>query len=705
MQTRGFLLDSIPDRIEEHEDSAYEDHISRQGSQNTEIALSRLRRSLSEIDFDALRRSVSRDFVNTRDDLGITNARRRSGYWRESWCKLFGDDDDPDPPLSSVSSGPLVSDDGSEEDIEDAINQLLFNPVTPTSQCLSGPEGKPLGVEVAINAYLRGEYSTGDLRSEYLPKGLGRPPRTPIEKHRDTVSSRSTGRSEVDSDLASEYDHDGDEDQETPPEEWYRNAPPPSRVPLITPAAEVPIKSLAGSVHEGPSSAPIPRRHEPKPLPPLPISQTSKSPYPQPTNVLTPSSSLQLPSRNPYNAASQTTPLHHIASQRRRPTPLGSAVLPIRVSSTSRPLPPEPLEPSSSSSAAPGDESRIHPALRNSYKQSPPRYLSSDPLNSPHISALPSPISAYNPYQHKTTLSNSTQSSRPTHLYHQHKHTPSNSTLSTRSSVRHPSSTVSDTHPPPLSPASHTQRILHTSLESRGPEIPYTRRHIIESHLSNGGMTSFTNMPQERPKLHRQQTDDSGMLETQQLLNARRDQVVLNIQREMLLMEFEAAGRPPPSPIARSPSLSKSSSLSKSPGLARRLGMKSQDLLTGDPWKVDDPRSTTGSLHESMAGRRSSSLYSRDLSSVISRENQSLIMELMEEVGSRGAQRRKGGPFRKVFDLHNKFSKHRDKDMLPTSSEKAARVLGGLPGYAPSAKWKKRAKEAEEVAKAVEKLI
>ena len=59
------------------------------------------------------------------------------------------------------------------DEIAQGIDELLNMPVTQTSMSLEGPDHLPLGIEVAINAFHRGEFSTGDIvNDELLPVPL-----------------------------------------------------------------------------------------------------------------------------------------------------------------------------------------------------------------------------------------------------------------------------------------------------------------------------------------------------------------------------------------------------------------------------------------------------------------------------------------------------------------------------------------------------
>ena len=60
----------------------------------------------------------------------------------------------------------------SDDDIDRTIYEILQTPITVTSASFKGPDGWPLRVEVEINAYMEGECSTRDVRTECLPRSL-----------------------------------------------------------------------------------------------------------------------------------------------------------------------------------------------------------------------------------------------------------------------------------------------------------------------------------------------------------------------------------------------------------------------------------------------------------------------------------------------------------------------------------------------------
>ena len=87
-------------------------------------------------------------------------------------------------PLSQISiatteeSAKRCSDD---EEVMRRISRLLRHPLTPTSQEFVGPDSKPLGVEVAINAYRRGELSSEDVDYDLVPPALRSLEEPPLE--------------------------------------------------------------------------------------------------------------------------------------------------------------------------------------------------------------------------------------------------------------------------------------------------------------------------------------------------------------------------------------------------------------------------------------------------------------------------------------------------------------------------------------------
>ncbi|KAA6407853.1 MAG: hypothetical protein FRX48_08204 [Lasallia pustulata] len=716
--------DSISDHLEGYGNYTCEDWRSTDQSQGLHIAFGTLRKSLSQDDLEILRRRISHGSNDAEDGSEFMDGTTCSEYWRE-WCKLFGDENH-----APVSSEPEPSSGSPEQDIDDTIQELLLNPVTEASQGLTGPKDFSVGVKKAFKQYLKGECSTRDLRSDCLPEGLRRPLLTSIEKHRDTVSSRSTDWENINPDLVLEYDHDSDDEQEPAPEEWYRNAPAPSQLSSMTPSAEVRdayvslggrVKSLVGCILEEPPSPPDSNYRDLKPLPPPPPAGATSPPRCYRPNILSRRSSLQTPPSGLYHGAPRTSPKGHVASQIRMPLPPQSARSPIREFLAEKPLPTEPLNSSWSPSTISLDESQIHPLLRSQYKLARPRYSSSGSGNSTCFSPLPPPISAYNTYQNKTRVSGSSQSSQPARLRRRHSYAQFSFMQSPHPSISHPSTTVSGLDSSRGSYLSYAQPDTRPIPESERYDITYTRCHSVENQLDVGGTTSHVETALEIPKLRRHNTDESEMLQMQAVFDAGKEQIMRNIQMALLSSGLEETER-------SSQSLQhKSSTQSKTPMLSEKLSLKhlpsrvrllkyqrnvgSTPALVSNstPALLSDIESLGATLGPSRSasqssGRRSSSIYSQELSSVVSRENQSMMEELMEEVGIKGAQRPKGGPLRKVFDLHSKLSGHRDKVMLPTSSEKAARVLGGLPGYAPSVMWKKRVKEAEELLKCVEKL-
>ena len=710
-QTKHLPLNFSSHRPEGYDDYTYKDGGSRHRSQAAHVVSDRPRRSLSQNDHETLRPGISHESNDMKDDLEFTTAERGSDDWKESLYTPSDDENHFDSPLISTSAGSLLYSDGLEQDIENLINQIRLHTVMEASQSGTGTGLFHLNVE-------------DEMRSECLPEGLDRPLRTFIEKHRDTVSSRSTDWSKSIPDLDSEYDHDSDNEQESPPEEWYRNASAPSQPSSMTPSAEVRhayvslggrVKSLIGSIREEPLSPLNSRYQKLKPLPPLP-GETANPPYHDRANVVSRRSSLQLPPPSVCHEGPQTVPRSHFASQIRMPLPPESTNFPTRACSTISPLSPEPFDSSSSSSAASLDQLRIHPALRNKYKPSL-RYSSSGSGNSTYFSPLPPPISAYNPCRNKTRESDSSQSSQPTRSYRRHRPAQSSFTKSSNSSIRHPSTTVSGLDSPTLSTLSYTQGEIRTALEPKQLDVPYTRHHSVGGQLNVGETTSYANTALEIPNFRRHNTDESEMIDLQDHLDDIKELVIVNVIAKLEEVETQPQSlQNNPLTHSKTPSLFQKFGLRRIASDARlfysqrsmrstpALPSNSTSALLGDHPGLGSALWSSRSSTQS-SSRRSTSRFSRDLSRIVELENQSIMEEVIEKVGIEGAKRPKGGPLRKVYELQSKLSGNRDKDMVPTSSEKAARVLGGLPGYAPSVRRKQRVEEAEEVLRCVEKLF
>ena len=709
-------------------DYAYGDPGEMHTSHAAPIGLDGFRRSSFRNEHNTLRRGMSHgsnDNKDNEDTLNLTNENRWSGSTMRSWCNPFDDESPPDRPLTPDPPGPLLYGDELVQDINNTINELTSDSVTETSHGWTDPGGLPVR------------------RGERLPLRIS------TEKHRDTVSSRSTDQSYAIPDLVSEDDHDrdSDSDQESEPEPWYRSPTAPSPFPSMTPSAEVRdayvslggrVESLVGFIRKEPLSPPYSRYFERKPLPLLPPGEATDFPCLSRADRLFERSSFRSPHSRPHSEAPQIMPTSHIASQiRRRPLPPQSADFANRESSNERPLPPEETEFSSSSSsssfssAAPLDLWDIHPALRDQEKLRL-RHLSSDSGKSTFFSSLDPPTSGCC-FAKSFGECGSSQCNQPRRSDSWHRHAQSEPMEPSDSYIRQPSTTMSGLGSPTVcglkSPTllvlSYTRPDVGTTQDPKGHDILHTRRHSFERQLNVGGTTFDANTALEIPKLRRHDTDDSEELEEQAILDEIKDvkeKIMRGIQNKLRPMEVEEAE-------SLYESLqNKSSTQAKNPSLSQRLGLKrlvsdarliysqagmmstsallsnSTPAFSGDHPAIGSTLRLSRSATQS-SGRRSSSRLSRELSLVVSRDNQAKMEEVVEEVGIAGAKRPKGGPLRKVFELQFKLSGHRDKDMVPTSSEKAAKLLGGAPGYAPSVKFRKRVKEAEEVVKCVEKLI
>ncbi|MCJ1238594.1 hypothetical protein MMC14_006584 [Varicellaria rhodocarpa] len=71
-----------------------------------------------------------------------------------------------------ASSGDWTASIGPFADIEQLIDDVLHCALSPTSEHFVGPDGFPLRVEVEINRYRDGKYSTPKIEPQFLPKSL-----------------------------------------------------------------------------------------------------------------------------------------------------------------------------------------------------------------------------------------------------------------------------------------------------------------------------------------------------------------------------------------------------------------------------------------------------------------------------------------------------------------------------------------------------
>ncbi|KAI4123818.1 MAG: hypothetical protein LQ347_006005, partial [Umbilicaria vellea] len=520
-------LDDESPRIVGYDNRAYKNRESRHPSPAAHIALDSLLRSLSQKDHETLRPDISHGSIDIKDDLDATNQDRWSADSGESWRQLSGDEDDIDRPPTPVSPEPLLSNDGLDQDIEDYIHQMLQKPVP-----------KNLRLEDKIHRYLE-KCSTLDLRSECRLEGQDGPPRSSMEKPYHTVSSKKTDRSNMILDLVSEYDPGSDAEQGSPPEAWYRNVSSHSHLSSRTPSIELldayvslggRVKSLVRSALEEPPSPLDSGFQEQKPLPPLPLADTTHCPFLYQANDLPKRSSLRPPPLLPYGEGSWTTSRSHIANQIRAQSPPPSARLPTKPASVGMALSHEPFGSSSSSSPSSLDHLRNHPAFADRYNPSHLRYSSSGSGNSTAFSPLSSPISTYNPHQTKGRESGSSQSSLPKQFYRRHSQVQSILTHSSSSSTRYPLSTVSSHISPVLSTISDSQQAISATLEPEHPDTKCTRRYDIENRLNVDGSTLYANPPLEIPVLRRRNTDESDM---RSLLRDRKEQVIQNIKRNL----------------------------------------------------------------------------------------------------------------------------------------------------------------------------
>ena len=185
------------------------------------------------------------------------------------------------------------------DNITEAIESMLDHTLTTDSAIPKGLSGKPLQVEVALNAFTRGEYSTDTVQEDYLPNKLRIPLKAITEEKEETSptqqieqativddnnvfiaeledTSRAINRNSGDSSQSSDpmgmfnYDY-------LKPSDWYDSQPP-----MIRSRENVGAVSMASSPPISPARVPIihplisPFPPPDKPLPALP----SITPFP-----------------------------------------------------------------------------------------------------------------------------------------------------------------------------------------------------------------------------------------------------------------------------------------------------------------------------------------------------------------------------------------------------------------------------------------
>ena len=115
---------------------------------------------------DAKTKLLHDAFDRANDYLAKTQPEPASEYEGTFWK-------DPKRPRSRSPAYSEISDSFQSSDrIEHCMDEVLSTPLSSTSAQFRGPEGRPLGIEVAINEYFRGRLSTPILQEKELPNAL-----------------------------------------------------------------------------------------------------------------------------------------------------------------------------------------------------------------------------------------------------------------------------------------------------------------------------------------------------------------------------------------------------------------------------------------------------------------------------------------------------------------------------------------------------
>ncbi|MCJ1293957.1 hypothetical protein MMC34_005514 [Xylographa carneopallida] len=298
---------------------------------------------------EILYRSV-RDSYQNRSGRRVDNSNPRRQ--RPLSAPAFLPSTTPSPPITLLEPPRESSENSFADNITDIIESMLDQALTSESPVLKGLSGKPLGVEDALVAVNRGDYSTDTMEEDYLPNRLKFPLRLPLkaitEEQEDTSplkkkqqssnaeetnafiseledtsinKKRESGSSALSSDPMDMFNYDYYD-----PLDWYDTQPLLNR-----PHKNAETVSMVSSPTTSSQQAPVryslfPRPPPNKPLPTLPpgfSSQTRQlgNAIPSATTVSS-NSSLQLLQTKLHNES-----LKHESenSEKLRPNPLSSS--------------------------------------------------------------------------------------------------------------------------------------------------------------------------------------------------------------------------------------------------------------------------------------------------------------------------------------------------------------------------------------------
>ena len=379
----------------------------------------------------------------------------------------------------------------SECDTESIVDSVLHDPLSPTiPSSVEFPEIS-LGDVMAFDAYMRGDYSIGQVLPEYLPQPLEIPLKVVVEEDaeagiselEDTSRSRCCTSEEAKSSSSTADPMGMFNYGYLKQEDWYQSLLPlhqGAKVQNAKLSTGVDVQSLAPSIHDFPSS-------REKPLPALPPA----------ARELLLRRNTNSSSTIPNSRGATDLSLHSKYSKR-----LQDCDIPL----PRRPVPPlivtTVLESSSTTSTHPRSRSStgeknipqalVHPAFRQDALGSSKYFATKDDLRN-----IPMAMTRYG---HERIMSNSTQSS----MFSPSKppsSTPSSYLHSPPMSPKHPSIAFSDPLPfrsargSPLTLLSEFVRSpseARASLEMTGPNSPYIRRNYRpEPRRSRDGLKEY----------------------------------------------------------------------------------------------------------------------------------------------------------------------------------------------------------------------
>ena len=416
------------------------------------------------------------------------------------------------------STAASIRNNDTSNSIGTTIDQMLHSPIAPTSVPLHGPDGRPLGIEVAFNAYNRGENSTKDLWTEHLPRALSLPladipeQDEPEALEHDDLALKSSHGS-ITSEICDSTSINKSQPWYERPEAWFNSQSSLDEQEVgerdVKILSNGNTRSMVGSIHQ--LTPPRSPTFNSKPLPPLPSdivqgynTERPTQPPPRAPRVKSHLSSTVLsiikngvpltPLRQTRKASNASSPPIEITAQR---LPFRYLEETPRAYSASRPLI---KSYSPSLNEEDPSQAHVHPAFRRPTRPKPLRFASSKALRSSAASGKLTPSPLFPPYQPRRMQSMIIERELP---------------FSPAS--RHPSLTHSDPTPDragEYSPVTVVNNLSRASLLATGPTSPFIQRNFsIERRPSPEGQREYARAQEHIHGLERRDSEEKSAQE------------------------------------------------------------------------------------------------------------------------------------------------------------------------------------------------